>query len=59
MIEWVHRAAWSNSVDQVSVAINNERIVEVLQSFGGEYCLISFDPETDTDRVVEVIQRMG
>lgn len=56
MIEWVYKRSLSSKLDKVVVATDDDRIVEVVKSFGGEVILTSRDHETGTDRIAEVAQ---
>lgn len=56
MIEWVYKRCLSSKLDKVVVATDDDRIVEVVKSFGGEVILTSRDHETGTDRIAEVAQ---
>jgi 3-deoxy-manno-octulosonate cytidylyltransferase (CMP-KDO synthetase) len=58
MVQWVYEAAKScKSFDQVIVATEDERIVEVVKSFGGRVELTSSEHPSGTDRVAEVADR--
>ena len=48
------RAAAADSIDRVIVATDDERIVEAVESFGGEVVMTRTDQESGTDRVAEV-----
>lgn len=54
MIEWVYKRSLSSKLDKVVVATDDDRIAEVVKSFGGEVVLTSRDHETGTDRIAEV-----
>lgn len=59
MIQWVYQAAKASQAEQVIVATDDERIIESVESFGGESCKTRSDHETGTDRIVEVTELMG
>ncbi|WP_442591611.1 3-deoxy-manno-octulosonate cytidylyltransferase [Pedobacter sp. AW31-3R] len=61
MIQRVYeQACSSSSLDQVVIATDDERIVDVVKSFGGEYALTRNDHQSGTDRCAEVaLQRPG
>ena len=59
MIEWVYRAALASAAEQVIVATDDDRIIRVVDGFGGEFCKTRDDHETGTDRIVEVTEIMG
>jgi len=55
MIQYVYEAARkSRLMDEVIVATDDQRIVEVVKNFGGVACLTSREHKTGTDRVAEV-----
>jgi len=58
MIEWVYLAAKASQAEQVIVATDDERIIETVESFGGECCRTRNDHQTGTDRIVEVTRLM-
>lgn len=59
MIQHVYeRALRANLVGNVIVATDDERIAEVVSSFGGCVEMTSSDHETGTDRLAEVAQRL-
>ena len=59
MIEWVYLAAKASQAQQVIIATDDDRIIEAVESFGGECCKTRSDHETGTDRIVEVTELMG
>ncbi len=55
MIQWVHeRTRRSKLIQRVIVATDDERILSVVQSFGGEAMMTSSQHATGTDRIAEV-----
>ncbi len=55
MIQWVYeRTKLSSLVNRVIVATDDERIKQVVTSFGGEACMTSSAHPTGTDRIAEV-----
>ena len=54
----VEAASRSKRLDRIIVATDDPRIVEAVESFGGEVALTRADHATGTDRVAEVIARM-
>jgi 3-deoxy-manno-octulosonate cytidylyltransferase (CMP-KDO synthetase) len=55
MIQWVYeRTTRSTLVDRVIVATDDERILNVVKSFGGEAMMTSPHHTTGTDRIAEV-----
>jgi 3-deoxy-manno-octulosonate cytidylyltransferase (CMP-KDO synthetase) len=59
MIEWVYLAAKASQAQQVIIATDDDRIIDAVESFGGECCKTRDDHETGTDRIVEVTELMG
>ncbi len=59
MIEWVYQAALQSHAQQVVVATDDERILKVVESFGGDYCMTRSDHSTGSDRIVEVCEKQG
>jgi len=59
MIQWVYEGvAQSKLIDQVVVATDDQRIMEVVQSFGGKAVMTSRDHPTGSDRVAEVARKL-
>jgi len=59
MIQWVYeRASLSKQVERVIVATDDERIAEVVRSFGGEVEMTRADHPSGTDRLAEVARRL-
>ncbi len=58
MIEWVYRAAMQAGSREVVVATDDDRILEVVEGFGGRCCLTSDSHRSGTDRIVEVVQSL-
>ena len=48
------QAAAADSIDRVIVATDDERVLEAVESFGGEVVMTRTDQESGTDRVAEV-----
>ena len=60
MIEWVWRSAMCVSEDvPVWVATEDERIVKVVEGFGGKAVLTSAEHVSGTDRVLEAYEKVG
>ena len=57
MIQWVYDAVKKSKVDKVVVATDNTAILEVVNSFGGEAVMTSFNHSTGTDRVLEAYNK--
>lgn len=59
MIQWVYeRAKASRAVDRVVVATDDERIMKVVQSFGGEAFMTDPELPSGTDRVAAVADQI-
>jgi 3-deoxy-manno-octulosonate cytidylyltransferase (CMP-KDO synthetase) len=55
LVEWVYRRASEiDGVGELVVATDDQRIAEVVESFGGNVVITSGDHETGTDRVAEI-----
>jgi 3-deoxy-manno-octulosonate cytidylyltransferase (CMP-KDO synthetase) len=54
MVEHVYRRASLAAVDAVIVATDDQRIVDVVEAFGGIACLTRADHRTGTDRLAEL-----
>jgi len=59
MIEWVYLAAQQSSAGDVVVATDDQRILDLVSGFGGQVCLTRSDHPTGTDRILEVVQKLG
>jgi 3-deoxy-manno-octulosonate cytidylyltransferase (CMP-KDO synthetase) len=59
MIQWVYEGArQSKLIDEVIVATDDQRILEVVRSFGGKGVMTSPDHPTGTDRIAEVARKL-
>mgnify|MGYP000851221180 CR=1 FL=1 len=60
LVMWVYECACRAEVfDSVIVATDDTRIVEAVKSYGGEVVLTSSEHSRGTDRVYEVIKKVG
>jgi 3-deoxy-manno-octulosonate cytidylyltransferase (CMP-KDO synthetase) len=59
MIQWVHEQALQAGADKVIIATDDERVEQVVKSFGGEVCMTSPDHESGTERLAEVVEKMA
>ncbi|MFC1503015.1 3-deoxy-manno-octulosonate cytidylyltransferase [Pseudomonadota bacterium] len=57
MIQWVYEQACKAGAEQVIVATDDQRIVDVVKGFGGEVCLTRADHESGTERLAEVVAK--
>lgn len=53
------RVAESSRIDRVIVATDDQRIIEAVNSFGGESCRTRADHTSGTDRVAEAVSALG
>lgn len=59
MVQWVYeRAKAARAVDRVIVATDDERILKVVQGFGGEAILTSPEIPSGTDRVAAIADQI-
>lgn len=54
MVQWVYEQACKSQARQVVVATDDQRILSVVEGFGGEVCMTSKDHPSGTDRLQEV-----
>lgn len=59
MIERVYECARRSHAERVIVATDDERVLSVVEGFGGEVCMTSNDHPSGTDRLQEVIEYYG
>lgn len=59
LIEHVHRVALASGAEQVVIATDDARIVEVAEGFGAEVCPTSPEHASGTDRLAEVVERLA
>lgn len=59
MVEHVHRRACESGAQQVVIATDDTRIQSAAQAFGAEVVMTSPDHPSGTDRLAEVVERMG
>lgn len=60
MIQWVYEnTARVPEIDETWVATDDERIIKVVEGFGGRAHLTSSEHQSGTDRVAELAQRFG
>jgi 3-deoxy-D-manno-octulosonate cytidylyltransferase len=60
MIQRVHeRVSLAKRLDAVVVATDDDRIADVVKSFGGHYVMTSPDHQSGTDRCSEALSNMG
>lgn len=59
MLEHVHRRALASGASRILVATDDQRIVEAARAFGAEAVMTDPAHATGTDRLAEVVQRLG
>lgn len=59
MVQWVHGQAIQAGAERVIVATDDARIEAVVKAFGGEVCMTSPDHQSGTERLAEVVEKMG
>jgi len=59
MIEWVYLAARQTEASAVVVATDDQRIADVVSSFGGSVCLTDAGHRSGSDRILEVTRKLG
>ena len=59
MIEWVYQAALQANAATVVVATDDKRIADTVNGFGGLACLTDSAHQSGTDRILEVVQKLG
>ncbi|MEZ9513161.1 3-deoxy-manno-octulosonate cytidylyltransferase [Vibrio breoganii] len=59
MIEHVYRQAIQAGAEQVIIATDDQRVADVATEFGGTVCMTSPDHESGTERLAEVVEKMG
>ncbi len=57
IIQWVwEKAMAATKASKVLIAVDDERVAEVVRSFGGEYVMTSPNHPSGTDRIAEAVQ---
>ncbi|MEZ8965403.1 3-deoxy-manno-octulosonate cytidylyltransferase [Vibrio breoganii] len=59
MIEHVYRQAIQAGAEQVIIATDDQRVADVAAEFSGTVCMTSPDHESGTERLAEVVEKMG
>jgi 3-deoxy-manno-octulosonate cytidylyltransferase (CMP-KDO synthetase) len=59
MIEWVYRAAQQANATEVVVATDDQRIIDVVEGFGGRACMTDSSHRSGTDRILEVTRKLN
>jgi len=59
MVQHVYERALESGAAHVVVATDDQRIVDVVQGFGGEVCLTSANHRSGTERLAEVVSQLN
>jgi 3-deoxy-manno-octulosonate cytidylyltransferase (CMP-KDO synthetase) len=59
MIQHVFERARLSGASETVVATDDQRIADVVAGFGGEVCMTSAEHRSGTDRIAEVVKRLG
>lgn len=59
MVQWVYEQSKQAGADRVIVATDDPRIEAAVKGFGGEVCMTSPDHQSGTERLAEVVEKMG
>lgn len=59
MIERVYQQALQSGASRVVVATDDTRVAAAVDSFGGEVCMTSAEHNSGTERLAEVVQKLG
>ncbi len=58
MIQWVYEKAAASTVDRVLVATDDERVINAVNSFGGQAVMTRTDHPSGTDRIWEAVAEL-
>ncbi len=60
MIQWVYeRANQSKTLDELLIAVDDERVQSVVEGFGGKVVMTGGHHKSGTDRIAEVVENMS
>ncbi|WP_162046102.1 3-deoxy-manno-octulosonate cytidylyltransferase [Vibrio taketomensis] len=59
MIQWVYEQAIQAGADNVIIATDDERVEQAALGFGAQVCMTSPNHESGTERLAEVVEKMG
>lgn len=59
MIQHVYERAQQSGAEAIVVATDDRRIADTVRGFDGEVCMTSAEHQSGTDRIAEVVQRLG
>ena len=59
MIQWVYeQACKSRLLDQLIIAVDDERVLKCVEGFGGKAVMTEMDHQSGTDRIAEVVKKI-
>ena len=59
MIQWVYeQACKSQLLDQLIIAVDDERVLKCVEGFGGKAVMTEMDHQSGTDRIAEVVKKI-
>ncbi len=59
MIQWVYEQSLKSGAEQVIIATDDERVEAKAREFGAQVCMTSPNHESGTERLAEVVDKMG
>ena len=59
MIQWVYEQSLKSGAERVIIATDDSRVEEAAKGFGATVCMTSPDHESGTERLAEVVEKMG
>ncbi|HSB97520.1 MAG TPA: 3-deoxy-manno-octulosonate cytidylyltransferase, partial [Spongiibacteraceae bacterium] len=59
MVQWVWERACASAAERIIIATDDTRVAAAVAAFGGEVCMTRADHESGTDRLQEVVDRLG
>lgn len=55
LLQWVYEKAQESTAESITIATDDERILQAAENFGAEVCMTSNAHQSGTDRIAEVI----
>jgi 3-deoxy-manno-octulosonate cytidylyltransferase (CMP-KDO synthetase) len=55
LLQWVYEKACESNAESITIATDDDRIVQAAEKFGAEVCMTSGAHQSGTDRIAEVI----
>lgn len=59
MIQWTWEQAKRSGADRIVIATESEQVRQVCEGFGAEVCMTSASHQSGTERIAEVIEKLG